>query len=123
MLCVAAQTLVATVKICLDFDGVLHDAAHPVPGRKMGPPCDGALECVKQLLRHGHELVVETARVHNEERALHVHDWLAFYGFPALPISIGKPMADVYLDDKGLHHIDWDTSMSAIKTIARKWER
>lgn len=94
------------MKICLDFDGVLHDAAHPVPGRRMGPPCAGALEAVQVLRRH-HELVVCTAR----NDADHVLAWLTYWKFPRLEVSMTKPLADVYVDDKGLHHQDWATTM------------
>lgn len=107
------------MKVCLDFDGVLHDAAHPVAGRKMGPPVDGAFEAVRALQRDGHDLIVQTARVMNEDRALHVHDWLSYWGFPPLHISIGKPMADVYLDDKGLRFRDWPSSLADLAYLAR----
>lgn len=99
------------MRICLDFDGVLHDAAHPIPHRQMGPPIEGALDAVRILRRH-HTLVVCTAR----PRVEHVCDWLNYYGFgfARSDVTNTKPQADIYLDDKGVHFEDWLTTLPVL---------
>lgn len=92
--------------ICLDFDGVLHDAANPVPGRRMGLPLPGALDAVKFLARR-HTLLIYTARVHAPDRAQHILDWLTYYGFPQIGVRAFKPVADLYVDDKGFRFTGW----------------
>jgi hypothetical protein len=104
--------------ICLDFDGVLHDAAHPLPHRRMGPPLPGALAAIEELQRQGHSLTVHTARVRTEEQLRHVEDWLAYFGFRNVPVFLLKPMADVYLDDKAMRHVEWEQSLLVLTGMA-----
>ena len=99
------------MRITLDFDGVLHDAKHPLAGRKMGPPIDGALRGVFELRAAGHTLVIHTSRVQAEKQAQHVYAWLRFYGFPQIPVSVPKPVADLYVDDRGVHFTSWPLSL------------
>ena len=99
------------MRICLDFDGVLHDSKHPNAGRKMGPPIDGALNGVYQLQAAGHTLVLHTARAQTEAQAQHIYAWLRFYGFPRIAVSIPKPIADCYVDDKGLRFTSWPITL------------
>jgi hypothetical protein len=94
--------------ICLDFDGVLHDSAHPIPHRRMGPPISGALEGVQALQRAGHRLIIHSARCHDDARVDHVYSWLHYFGFGHIDVSLTKPMADVYLDDKAVRFTSWD---------------
>jgi hypothetical protein len=95
------------MRIGLDFDGVLHDAKHPIPGRRMGPPMPGALEGVDALLLAKHTLTVCTARRGAEDG--HVAAWLAFYGFPValMPVTSRKPDVDLLVDDKALRFTSW----------------
>lgn len=101
--------------ICLDFDGVLHDHLHPAPGKRMGPPMPGALEGVRRLNRQGHELTIHTARCTEVRQLVHIYDWLDFFGFPrGIDVCIAKPNADVYVDDRGLHHWDWESTLTQL---------
>jgi hypothetical protein len=111
--------------VCLDFDGVLHDAAHPKPGRRMGPPIAGAYEAVRALLRRGHVVLVHTARAQTEAQLVHVSDWLDYYGFPnEVRVVLAKPAADVYLDDKGLRFRgDWDATLVQVESYRRAHAR
>lgn len=99
------------MRICLDFDGVLHDAQHPLKGRKMGPPIDGALQGVYQLKAEQHTLVIHTARAQTEAQAKHIYAWLLFYGFPRIAVSVPKPIAHVYVDDRGMRFTSWPLSL------------
>ena len=118
------------MRICLDFDGVLHDYLHPVPGKKMGPPIDGAHDACWMLTRQGHELTVCTVRIditHGGDKGKHVIDWLDYFDFPTMPVLRWKPNADVYVDDRGLRfeqdHDDrsgltaWDCTMVKLRML------
>lgn len=105
------------VRICLDFDGVIHDAAHPVPGRLMGPPVEGALAAVNYLIDQGHTLVVHTARIREGDNGTHVVQWLAYWKFPEIPVALRKPYADVYVDDKGLRFGNWDIAIIQLRNL------
>ena len=106
------------MRICLDFDGVLHDHAHRAPGKKMGPPIDGAHDAVWRLVRQGHEVTVHTSRVKMIAAREHVERWLAYFDFPPLAVHVFKPDADVYVDDRGLRHEgDWDVTMVKLRML------
>ena len=104
------------MRIVLDFDGVLHDAAHPIAGRKMGPPVEGALAAVHHLIDQGHELVIHTCRWRPEidGPANHILQWLDYWKFPKLTVSMLKPVADLYIDDRGYHFTDWASAVSYV---------
>ncbi len=100
--------------ICVDFDGTLHDIAHPVPGRKMGPPMPGAVGAIKTLCMT-HEVVVLTA----QPRSAHITDWLFYYGFPRMQVTNVKPQADAYIDDKGIRFVDWHDCLRKVFDYAQ----
>jgi len=100
--------------IAVDFDGVLHDHAGcfgPVP---VGPPVEGALEGVKRLIASGASLVVHSARLESPEGWEGVVSWLDENGFPSMPLTIGKPNAKAYLDDRAIRFVDWDEALRSV---------
>ena len=101
--------------ICCDFDGVIHDPTNRDPHRRMGKPVPGALEAIEYLVACGHKVLVHTARVRAVDHIAHVADWLDYFGFPTVvAVCAFKPMADVYLDDKGMRFDDWNTSLAVL---------
>lgn len=107
------------MRICLDFDGVLHDPTNREPGYRMGKPVAGARTAVELLLASGHELVVHSSRVRRVEDGRHVVEWMAYFGFPneAIHVSLAKPLADVYLDDKAVRFVAWPEAMAELQRI------
>ena len=47
--------------IGVDFDGVVHDYRHPLPGKKMGGPIEGSKESLLALMERGHTVIIFTA--------------------------------------------------------------
>lgn len=99
------------MRIAIDFDGVIHDHLHPPPGKRMGPPIQGALEAVRALRDAGHDLTIFTARADD----IHVRAWLNYFGFPPLPITNVKGDFDLLIDDRAMHFDgDWAAALQAI---------
>lgn len=92
--------------ICIDFDGTLHDPRNRLPGYKMGQPVPGARDALRMLNIRGYDVVVCTARPDVE----HVRQWLSFFGMLryVCEVTHEKPMADLYVDDKGYRFTVWD---------------
>ena len=80
----------------------------------MGPPIIGACDGVWALWRAGHDLTIHTCRVQNEAQAAHVEAWLAYFGFPRVPVIVPKPIADVYVDDHALVFVTWEDLRRAL---------
>lgn len=81
--------------IAIDFDAVIHD--YNGDPKKMGPPIPGALAGIKALIAHGAKLVIFSVRSTDQ-----IISWLKKYNFPKLEVTNKKPIAKVYLDDRGI---------------------
>jgi hypothetical protein len=117
------------VNICLDFDGVLHDHSQTV-FPKMGKPVEGARDAVLALLAAGHKLVISTCRLGASDRHAvdtegemawtHVHDWLRYFDFPYIPVTYEKPIAHLYIDDRGCRFEgDWRSTLMVVNDYAQ----
>jgi hypothetical protein len=99
--------------IACDFDQVIHDKLHPVAGRRMGPPFPDARAAMIRLKRQKHTVIIHTTMANTDGGKQAVADWLKYYKIPYDSIE-PKIAADVYLDDKALHHTDWTTTMHSL---------
>ena len=93
--------------IAVDFDGVIHDFKNPVPGRRMGPPIQGAQDALNRLRAQGYEIVVFT--VWGDEKGQKtISDFMNYYDLPFDRITNIKPNADAYIDDKAVRFTSWE---------------
>lgn len=93
--------------LAIDFDGVIHDYKNPLPGRRMGPPIEGAKEALESYAAAGHEVIVFSVWGH-DAGATTIEAWMKYYKIPFHSITNIKPKADVYLDDHGQKFERWD---------------
>lgn len=85
------------MRICLDFDGVLHRYKHGWTGTKAQEgPVEGALEFVEWAVDQDFEIVIYSCR-----DARDIAAWLREHGFPELRVVREKPAAMLYVDDRG----------------------
>lgn len=100
-------------KICIDFDGVIHDFKNPVEGRRMGAPIAGTLEALQELQAVGYQIIVWSVRG-DLAGIEYLTEWLNFYNIPFDEITNKKPNADYYVDDKGIRFTSWAETMTLI---------
>ena len=104
--------------IACDFNGVLHDKAHPIEGKKMGLPMKGAKQAMITLAKQGHTLYIHTDMANTSDGWRAVQEWLQYYHIPYDYITNHKPYgADCFIDDKAIHHVSWRKTMNAIIKI------
>ena len=94
--------------VLVDFDGVLHDIKHPVPGRRMGPPIVGAKEGMEKLKARGNKLIIFSVRASNESGKKVISNWMEYYGIPFVGITNIKVNADWIVDDRAIHFSSWE---------------
>ena len=92
---------------CIDIDGTLctntegeYEKAEPLPKR---------IEMANQLYDLGHHIILYTARGSTtglDWRSLTERQMLE-WGVQYHELILGKPTADIYIDDKALHVNDW----------------
>jgi len=104
------------VVIACDFDGVIHDWEHPIPGRHMGPPMVGAKEALERLRARGHTILI-----HSCNRPKVIADFMQYYGLPFNGIweGQGKPACDCYLDDKALTFVSWADTLETLRAAGQ----
>jgi len=87
--------------ICLDFDGVLHSYKSGWLGEDvLEEPMEGAQDFCRTL-KVFFEVVIFSSRSRNSLGYGAMVDWLGKHNFPFMPISSVKPMAVLYVDDRG----------------------
>lgn len=97
--------------IMVDLDGVLctEESFHDRP---LAAPIAGAAEALRRLRAAGHVVVIYTARGWGEYRV--TERWLKDHGFEFDGLHMGKPIADVWIDDRAVHFTDWAETLRAL---------
>lgn len=90
--------------IAIDFDGVLHSYRKPIDLDEqhliLDPPVEGAREWMVEVMRH-FNVVVYTARHVSPGGLEAVKEWMKEWVFPNVPVTGTKPVARLYVDDRG----------------------
>lgn len=104
--------------LAIDFDRVLHNIDGPKdPGKRMGRPIPGAVEAMNSLRQAGHTLIVHTLWATTSAGNHACRSWLTYFHIPYDQVTIVKPKADIYLDDRGLRFTDWEKALEDIKNF------
>lgn len=97
---------------CLDIDGTL--CTNTNGDYLNAAPFPGAIDKVNRLAEEGHTILLYTAR-----GATTGIDWrelterqLEAWGIRYHALYMGKPTADVYIDDKALNSVEWEQDIS-----------
>ncbi len=130
--------------ICLDFDGVIHSFITPWSSSDIipDPPVPGAFNFIRFALMDGFTVYICSCRFHRqvgdkkEDRGLEsVFEWFCKYGGKDLIDKIGevkestqlffvvkKPIADLYIDDRGFQFVGEFPSLDYIKNF-KPWNK
>lgn len=109
--------------VAVDFDGVVHSYTQGWTGYKpLDDPEPGALGFILGLQAQGYEVVIMSARAHNEEGVKETENWLESHGFPQLRVTNEKVTAVAYVDDRAVPHTtgsgDWQEVSNRIGHLA-----
>ncbi len=88
--------------VLIDFDGVIHDYKHPVEGKKMGKPIEGAGQALARFRDQRKKVIIFSS---NNKQV--IADWMDYYGLYYDEI-VYKPHAEVYIDDHALKFTNWN---------------
>ena len=89
--------------LAIDLDDTIHDTQNVKPGYKMGMPVKYAQEALRDLSRDGHTIIIHTIWATSDQKTQAIRDWLVYFKIPFDDVVAVKPMADMYIDDKGYH--------------------
>lgn len=98
--------------IMVDLDGVIcsEEQFHDRPLATIIP---GAREALARLRAAGYVVVVYTARSWGEYRV--TKKWLDDHGLEYDGLQMGKPVADLWIDDRALRFTNWNDVLEQIK--------
>jgi trehalose-6-phosphatase len=98
--------------VMVDLDGVIctEEMFHDRP---LAEPIAGAREALRKLRAAGHIVVIYTARGWGEFRV--TEKWLADHGIEYDGLHMGKPVANLWIDDRAVGFADWDATLAEVE--------
>jgi hypothetical protein len=97
--------------IMIDLDGVICTEERTFE-RPLAEPLAGAREALAQLRAAGHTVIIYTARNWPEYRV--TKKWLDDHGFAYDGLHMGKPVADVWIDDRAIRFTNWTEALGQL---------
>ena len=86
--------------VVVDIDGVLCDESPTWTDYAVRPPVQPGIDMVRGLVAAGVRVVLHTARWPEDEEV--TRRWLAEHDVPFDRLVMGKPLGDVYVDDRAM---------------------
>lgn len=102
--------------IAIDWDDCIQDRANPPKGKRFGAPLPGAEEAIEDLIQEGIKVIIHTCMAVNKSGKKAVEEWMDYFDIPYTEVTAVKPDADLYIDNKGLHHVNWKTTIKEINS-------
>ena len=97
------------VRYCFDIDGTL--CSQESGDYLLAQPFEHRVEAVNRLFDEGHEIILFTARGSKSglDWSSKTEEQIRSWGLRHHELLLGKPHADLYIDDKALHPdlFDW----------------
>ena len=92
------------MQIIIDMDGTIctEERMH---SRSMAKPLDNAVESVNSLYDEEHTIIIYSARTWMEYEM--TVDWLSRHGIKYHQLMLGKPVGDVWIDDRAITCDGW----------------
>lgn len=90
--------------IAIDMDGVICKEERTFD-RPLATPIPGAIESVNGIHAAGHTVIIWTARGWEQFRS--TEDWLKRHGVSYDVLLMGKPIVDVFIDDRAVRFGSW----------------
>jgi hypothetical protein len=103
--------------LAIDFDGTIHDVKHPIEGRRMGGPISGAKEALEYLKIREYKIVIFCYWAKDTNSIQIIADWMNYWGCKFDEITNIKPMAEAYIDDKGIRFTNWTEVLEKTKNL------
>ncbi|MBN2445387.1 MAG: hypothetical protein JXO22_01580 [Phycisphaerae bacterium] len=98
--------------IMIDLDGVIASEERTFE-RPCANPLEGAREALQALHDAGHSVIIYTARGWAEYR--YTKQWLDDNGFVYDGLHMGKPIADIWIDDRAIGHRNWPDTLAQLR--------
>lgn len=95
--------------LSIDLDGTICTEEKTFE-RALAKPIPGAREALQTLVNAGHTVVIYSARSWSELRMTEA--WLKANEIPYHGLHLGKPVADVFIDDRAIGFTEWSATLA-----------
>jgi len=105
------------MQIIIDLDGTICTEERQF-SRSLAKPLPNAIERITELYNEGHTIIIYSARTWMEFEM--TVDWLKRHEVPYHQLILGKPIGDVWIDDRAITCDNWDNIMEKLKNRVKK---
>lgn len=115
------------MRICIDIDGTICKNKKDDQSYIDVDPIENAVKSIQNYKENGHYIILYTSRgmkTYNNSigRITAINgpiliEWLKKHNIPYDEIIFGKPLADIYIDDKAITFENWEKINNVIKSI------
>lgn len=102
------------MQIIIDLDGTIC-TEEKTYSRALARPNKNARQSITSLYRQGHTIIIYSARTWMEYEMTSA--WLKKNKIPYHQLVMGKPIGDVWIDDRAIRYNNWD---DVLKQIVKK---
>lgn len=100
------------MQLIIDLDGTIC-TEEKTYSRSMAIPKKGAVESINSLYDAGHIIIIYSARTWMEfEMTTH---WLKANAIKYHQLVLGKPIGDVWIDDRAINFENWEIVIETLK--------
>jgi len=99
------------MQLIIDLDGTIC-TEEKTYSRALAKPIKGAIEAINNLYKEGHTIIIYSARTWMEFEMTTA--WLKTHKINYHQLILGKPIGDVWIDDRALTFDNWDNIMNKI---------
>jgi uncharacterized HAD superfamily protein len=105
------------MQIIIDLDGTIC-TEEKTYSRSLAQAKKGAVEAVNKLYEQGHTIIIYSARTWMEFEMTTA--WLKTNEIKYHQLVLGKPVGDVWIDDRAINFENWDTVMEKLNNKSKK---
>ena len=105
------------MQIIIDLDGTIC-TEEKTYSRSLAKPVKGAVEAVNDLFDAGNTIIIYSARSWQEYEV--TQHWLENHNIRYTQLVMGKPIGDVWIDDRALKFDNWGKIIKDIKLTNKK---
>jgi uncharacterized HAD superfamily protein len=105
------------MQIIIDLDGTICTEEKQF-SRSMAEPLPGAEKMLASLVAEGNTVIIYSSRGWQEYEM--TVDWLKRHRIPYSQLVMGKPIGDVWIDDRAIRFQDWESAGKQLETIGKQ---
>lgn len=105
------------MQIIIDLDGTIC-TEEKTYSRALAKPLPGAIESINKLFEQGNIIIIYSARTWMEYEM--TVDWLSKNNVKYHQLILGKPIGDVWIDDRALRFDNWENISTILQKMKNK---